>query len=256
MRTAPAILMYHAVGAGPDPHYAVHVDEFRAQLDWIAQRNGGRCSVAEVLAGARPPPVLITFDDGHISNYERAFPLLHERGLRAEFFINTAHVGNPGFVSWAHLREMAAAGMSIQSHGHTHRYFTALTPAELREELHQSRALIGEKLGIPATLLAPPGGRMDAQLPGVARELGYARVLNSQPGLWRRPDVAVLPRMAVTAAHRGAAFERLAAPDRGRLALARLRYGVLAAAKRALGDGRYERVRANLLGQGGGSERA
>lgn len=252
MRAAPAILMYHAVGTGADPHYTVAAGEFRAQLDWVARQGGARSSVADVLAGARAPTVLITFDDGHISNYERAFPMLLERGLRAEFFVNTAHVGQPGFIDWGQLREMAEAGMSIQSHGHTHRYFTALTPAELREELARSRALIGEKLGTPATLLAPPGGRMDAHLFALAAELGYVRVLASQPGLWRRPDADVLPRLAVTAAHRGEAFIRLAAPGRGRLALARLRYGALAAAKLALGDGRYERVRASLLGQDGG----
>jgi hypothetical protein len=52
----------------------------------------------------------------------------------------------------------------------------------------------------------------------------------------------------VTAALDAATLERWIA-GRG-IARARLRYGVLGFAKRALGDRRYERLRGRLLGQG------
>ena len=44
-------------------------------------------------------PVALTFDDGNSSDYEIAFPLLLEAGLRAEFFVNTATVGRKGLHS-------------------------------------------------------------------------------------------------------------------------------------------------------------
>jgi len=44
-----------------------------------------------------------------------------------------AQVGGRGYASWAQLREMSDAGMSIQSHGYSHDYFlTDLSPHHLR----------------------------------------------------------------------------------------------------------------------------
>ena len=39
------------------------------------------------------PAVILTFDDGLVTDYEIAFPLLAEFGQRAVFFLNTATIG-------------------------------------------------------------------------------------------------------------------------------------------------------------------
>lgn len=243
-------LMYHALtgpgspAAGQDLHYSVPADGFGAHLRLLAGYGGGS-SARDWLGGARRGATVLTFDDGHLSNYSLALPLLLEHGASADFFVNPARVGTPGFAGWVQLREMANLGMSIQSHGWDHRYFTALTPAELREDLHRSRLSIEDAIGQPVRLLAPPGGRMPADLPAAAAEAGYTHVLSSQPGFLSGKG-ALLPRMAITAQ---VDEERLRAWLDGRgVVRARLRYAVLGLAKRALGDRTYERARARLLG--------
>ena len=192
--------------------------------------------------------MILTFDDGHVSNHRLAFPALRKRAMRADFFVNPGRIGEAGLASWSDLREMATEGMSIQSHGWNHTYFTDLAPAELRQDLLRSRNLIEDKIGQPVSLLAPPGGRMRPDLPELARECGYRHVLSSQPGriATRAP---LLPRMAVTAS-----LDEITIAGwiggRG-IARARARYTVLGLAKRALGDRRYERVRERLLGRSG-----
>src|SRR5690606_3850876 len=119
-----AILMYHALSRGhappgQDPHYTLDETVFEGQLRQV-QRAGGACSVRDWLRDGERRPVLVTFDDGHASNYEVAFPALAGHGMRADFFVNPANVGSPGFATWAQLREMSDAGMSIQSHGYDH----------------------------------------------------------------------------------------------------------------------------------------
>lgn len=243
-------LMYHALAgpgspmAGQDLHYSVPAAGFDAHLRLLAGYGGGS-SARDWLGGARREAVVLTFDDGHLSNYALALPSLLEHGASADFFVNPARVGTPGFADWAQLREMARLGMSIQSHGWDHRYFTALSPAELREDLHRSRLSIEDAIGQPVRLLAPPGGRMPADLLAAARESGYTHVLNSQPGFLRGKD-PLLPRMAITAQ---IDEERLRAWLDGRgVTRARVRYLALDLAKRALGDRAYERARARLLG--------
>lgn len=244
-------LMYHALTGpgspldGQDLHYSVPMDRFDAHLRLLAAHGGGGASARDWLSGARAGATVLTFDDGHLSNYSLALPRLLEHGASADFFVNPARVGSAGFADWAQLREMANQGMSIQSHGWDHRYFTELSPSELREDLRRSRAAIEDAIGQPVRLLAPPGGRMPADLPAVAAEAGYTHVLNSQPG-FLSAQASLLPRLAITAQ---IDEERLRAWLDGRgVARARLRYAVLGLAKRALGDRAYERARARLLG--------
>lgn len=244
-------LMYHAIGdgatpSGQDPHYTLDLGAFHRQLDLIAVGNGS--SARDWLAGGREAQVLITFDDGHLSNYQHAFPALAARGLGADFFVNPANVGRPGFASWRQLREMSDAGMSIQSHGYDHVYLTSLDTAALRSSLRAAREEISQQVGEPATLLAPPGGRMPRNLRGLAQECGYTHVLSSRPGLVASGAAgAILPRMAVTAATSEAVMQGWIAGDSAAVLRERLRYAGLALAKRLLGDARYERARARAL---------
>lgn len=250
---APRIaLMYHALSGagspseGQDAHYSVTAAQFAAHLAELARRGGG-ASARDWLAGGKPAATLLTFDDGHLSNYTLAAPALLDAGIGADFFVNPGRVGTPGFASWAQLREMADQGLSIQSHGWDHRYFTELTPTELREDLTRSRTEIEDRIGRRVRLLAPPGGRMPERLAETARECGYTHVLSSRPGRIRDAAAHLLPRMAVTAQLDLATLQ--AWLDGRGLSRARLRYAALGLAKRALGDRGYERLRARLLGQ-------
>lgn len=252
---ATVALMYHALSGpgspseGQDAHYSVSPAQFAAQLALVA-RHGGGVSARDWLAGTAQGAAILTFDDGHLSNYSLAMPALLEAGAGADFFVNPGRVGSPGFADWVQLREMAERGLSIQSHGWNHRYFTELAPVELREDLTRSRKTIEDRLGHAVRLLAPPGGRMPARLAEVARECGYSHVLSSQPGRLRDTGAPVLPRMAVTTQLDLATLQAWLA-GRG-LARARLRYATLGLAKRTLGDRGYERLRARLLGQARG----
>lgn len=246
-------LMYHALSEdggpvdGQDPHYSVKAADFDSHLALIGPGNGA-CA-RDWLARASPASVLLTFDDGHLSNYALALPALLRRGFTADFFVNPANVGTTGFADWSQLREMADAGMSIQSHGWDHRYFTELGRDELRADLVRSRETIEDRVGRAVTLLAPPGGRAPAGLGRLARECGYAHVLGSAPGRISGAATVVLPRMAVTAA---LSPQTLSGWIAGRgFARARARYSALGLAKRLLGNRGYERLRARLLPNAG-----
>ena len=241
-------LMYHALARrkavpGQDPHYTLEESRFREQLAQVAA-IGGACSARDWLQDGQRRPVLLTFDDGHASNHHVAFPALVEHGMHADFFVNPANVGKPGFARWADLREMSASGMSIQSHGYDHVYLTSLDAKTLRERLHAARTTIEDAVGAAVTLLAPPGGRMPADLVTVARQCGYRQVLSSRPGrLSASHDAAILPRLAITAALDTQRFRAWVAGSTTAILREQLRYGSLALAKGVLGDSRYERAR-------------
>ena len=99
MSRALPVLMYHGLHASADdpgrfdPVYSVTPEEFRRQLDWLVE-NGYR---AVRLRDLETPDnsakaVVISFDDGDVSNRTVALPLLKERGLAAEFFVTADFV--------------------------------------------------------------------------------------------------------------------------------------------------------------------
>lgn len=249
-----AALMYHALHtgampAGQDPHYTLPADDFELQMQDIAAAGGGS-SAAALLQGTSQARIVVTFDDGHVSNHAVALPVLSRHGITADFFINPATVGTPGFLDWNQLRDMADAGMSIQSHGHDHVYLTQLDGPTLRRTLKAAREEIEQQVGTAVTLLAPPGGRMPKDLVSVAQECGYTHVLSSEPGILdiARGTSHALPRMAMTAATGHLTFQRWIRRDQVAIGHERVRYRGLSLAKRMLGDAGYERLRAVALG--------
>ncbi|PKM08676.1 MAG: hypothetical protein CVV14_03625 [Gammaproteobacteria bacterium HGW-Gammaproteobacteria-4] len=259
VRARPTVaLMYHALSGvdarGQDPHYTLSEAAFREHLEQIASHSGGGTSARDWLVSNSGVGAVITFDDGHLSNHRAALPALCEFGMRADFFVNPATVGRPGFVDWADLREMSASGMSIQSHGYDHRFLTDLSTRHLREALYAARLEIEDRVGTPVSLLAPPGGRVPRNLESIAQECGYSRVFASHPGRLRAGETrTILPRLAVTATCDSATISRWLNGKRSALLRLQLRYHALAAAKRAFGNALYERTRARMLSDHGGT---
>ena len=66
------------------------------------------------------------------------------------------------FLNWDEARDMVNGKMAIGAHTHTHAMLSKLDENEQREELVQSRALLGEKLGIKADTMAYPFGALTA----------------------------------------------------------------------------------------------
>ena len=99
--------MYHAIGDGSaadaaqDPHYTVSADTFARHLGFAAA-NGGAHSARDWLQNGGGS-MLLTFDDGHVSNYALAFPILKQHGASADFFVNPGRVVSHGGVPLTNL---------------------------------------------------------------------------------------------------------------------------------------------------------
>lgn len=198
-------------------------------------------------------PVCLTFDDGHLSN-ARAAESIARHGGSAEFFINPSMVGKPGFLDWPALREMAALGMSIQSHGMHHRYLDQLSPAEVQAELADSRAAIEDAIGQPVTIYAPAGGRMPAGFMATAHRLGYLAVCSSRAGVWRHTaatpagEAIEIARLAMLHDTDERRFIAWITQHPVAMFKQQARHQVLSLSKRLLGNQGHERLRTLLLG--------
>ena len=172
----PVILMYHAIGASNNSKvgaglYSVSQNNFRAQMEYIVHRPS---SIVH-------RQVLITFDDGDLTNYTTAYPILKELGITAYFFILVSKVGTPGYMNWQQLKELRDNGMIIGSHGMTHRILTTLKDEEIESELKDSKKILEDNLGFTIEYLSIPRGFCNENIIARAKEIGYKAIFTSNP---------------------------------------------------------------------------
>ena len=255
-------LIYHDVtphapqAAGGPEYFAVSAEQFGRQLDLIRDAGLRGCSIADALA--RPANAVgISFDDGDLGQAVRAFPALAGRGMTATFFVTTAWVDTPKYASWAQLREMRAAGMSIQSHTHSHPFLSELDASALRDELRRSREILNERLGQDTTMIAFPGGDAPrSELRGMLQEEGYAVVGTSRWGRNHRAPRSgphYIRRCTVRGAPADADFRAIITGDPWLNVQRQAREKALAWLRASLGPSRYARWRRGFLDRAHGA---
>ncbi|RJL32874.1 polysaccharide deacetylase family protein [Bailinhaonella thermotolerans] len=253
--------MYHAVTDDPSPEIAplaVGPARFARQMELLRERGHHAVTVSRLVAalhgtgGALPPdPVVITFDDGFADVHEHALPVLDRLGLTATVYVTTGWVGDRGrrapgtMLTWGQTRELAAAGIEIGGHSHSHPQLDQLADGDLRDELRRCRGLLEDGLDRPVASMAYPYGYSSRRVRREARRAGYwsaCAVANRLVG--DLDDVLALPRLTVGRATSNAAFARVVAGSgipliylrervltKGYAVVRRTRYGV----RRALG---------------------
>lgn len=247
----PAML-YHELTSSPADVYGIAPAAFVSHLDYLAGVGVDVLDLGQYLAspggaGSHRRAVILTFDDGYASDYTTAYPLLGERGFPATFFVTTAWVGTENRVTWPQLREMAAHGMTIGSHGVTHRYLSLLSQAEARRELIDSKDRLEQELGRPVQFLALPGGRWASWLRPLLRDAGYAGVCTSRVGVNRRGRDDYLVRRLALRGPTAGRFPALVEQRAPALVRESVVAGLKTALRSALGTRGYETLRRHLV---------
>jgi len=225
--------------------YVVRENDFRTQLEILRAR--GRVGVSVSDAGknvANQSHVVVTFDDGCESDLVIAAPILAAHNFRATFYITTGFLGRRGFLVREQVRELANLGFEIGCHAATHRYLIDLPTSELDGEIVGAKHALEDMIGRPVDHFSCPGGRWDDRVLSAVRSAGFLSMATSDIGL-NVPGAYRLDRLAVMRSTTQTEFDDLCA-GRG-LLVPKLKTGALRAAKRILGNTRYEQLRARLL---------
>lgn len=153
----------------------------------------------ELNRGKDPVPISVfTFDDGHISNYEFAIPILARFGLSAIFFITAGCIeAGPKCMSWQQLRTIKSLGHQIGSHALSHTMLSHCSASELEKELQGSKDLLESKLSGAVRSISLPGGRYNKRVVEACQRAGYSRVYTSDPYSRRVGDLPLIGRTTV-----------------------------------------------------------
>jgi peptidoglycan/xylan/chitin deacetylase (PgdA/CDA1 family) len=185
-QTVP-VLSYYRLSKNKPSKTAITQDDFKAQMKYLKD-NGYHVITLNQLLGfldyreqIPEKSVAITFDDGWISIYDIAFPILKEYGFPATIFIYTDFVGGGKAMSWKHIKELSQAGFDIQCQTKTHRNLTVLKNKEsfkqyfnsLEMEISYPKKLIETKLNKECNCLAYPYGKTNNLVIAMLKKHGY-----------------------------------------------------------------------------------
>jgi peptidoglycan/xylan/chitin deacetylase (PgdA/CDA1 family) len=182
------VFVYHGMSEGSEYHGPPHEKKYwvtRAQLrEHLSHiRSAGFSTTLlkdmwdpSVPTNGSQSKVVLTFDDGLVSDYRVVFPTLQEAGARAEFFLNTSTIGKEGYLSWQQIEEMQKWGMSFQSHGHDHVDFTRLSKSAMDRQLRISKSQLEDRLARFVDFFAAPYGRNNEGIVRSTQEAGYRAV--------------------------------------------------------------------------------
>lgn len=239
----PTIFTYHEVLTGARlSRYSVSVEQLTSHLALFS-------------GFSRDPSCapLISFDDGHRSNYEHAMPALASSSIKATFFLTAGHISvKPDFMDWPAVRALKDEGHAIQAHGWSHRFLHQCSDKDLVVELSYARQVLEDRIGSPVHELSLPGGRYDERVLHFISAAGYRRVYTSDPWTYRRFDASLelVGRMMV---RREMTLNRIQSLAEQTLAVRSLVYTEQAlrrTARSLLGNNVYHMLWSNLSGRG------
>ena len=232
-------LLYHELRPDNSPYtYALQTTEFEKQLDLFAQlQTDGSTTL-------RPQ---LTFDDGHISNFKFALPILQSRDLTARFFITVGWTGRKkDFMDWSHLKELLQCGHEIGAHGWSHTLLTHCSENQLLTELNTARLTLEDKLGVPITTLSLPGGRFNQRVLAACRDAGYTHIYTSVPQAEPMPAGELIGRLNIRSDMSLHWISSLFDNDSKTLSALARKYRWKAAAQSVMGDRLYQSLWAIL----------
>ena len=186
-QTVP-ILCYHRFKSTCNSSLCVSTTTFEAQMAYLKANGFQTISLSTLYEFTRfkkalpPKSVVITIDDGYLSGYTIAAPILKKYGFRATFFIYTDFVGaSKNAVTWEQLRELKSQGFEIGSHTLSHVDLNHKMPNEtdedysdrIRQELAGSKVIIDKHLEQETQFIAWPFGRYNTRVLELSEQSGY-----------------------------------------------------------------------------------
>jgi peptidoglycan/xylan/chitin deacetylase (PgdA/CDA1 family) len=143
--------------------------------DFLAWRRGEKSIPAK--------SALITLDDGYVSAYEVARPILKKFGYPWTYFIYLKYVNSGGkSITWEQLEELRDEGVEIGCHSVSHVNLRNVPLQKkspeayeqwLKDEIIGAKQHLEQKLGIKCLVYAYPEGKYNARVLELVKEANY-----------------------------------------------------------------------------------
>ena len=172
--------MYHRFNESKYPSTNIELNIFKEQLKII--ENEGikfihpRKFKENLYENKKERKILLTIDDGLLSFYQNAWPILKKKKIPFILFVNTREVGAFNYMNWSQILELHDADhVEIGNHSHSHEYLVDESPEIIKKDILRSIEIFNEKLGKNSKFFSYPFGEFSEEfkkiIPSIKKEL-------------------------------------------------------------------------------------
>jgi peptidoglycan/xylan/chitin deacetylase (PgdA/CDA1 family) len=130
-------------------------------------------------------PIMFTFDDTDLDQFEVAYPTLKQYGFKGVYFIMTVAIGKKGRISYMNaqqIKELSDNGNVIASHTYDHKNFAKFTEEDWKTQVDEPTKKLEKITGKKVAYFAYPYGVYKSSLLPKLKEHGFkaAFILSTQ----------------------------------------------------------------------------
>ena len=195
--------MYHRFNESKYPSTNIQLDVFEKQLEIIDNEGikfihpkNFKNSMSNNKGDRK---ILFTVDDGLLSFYENAWPILREKKIPFILFVNTREVGAFNYMSWDQIIELHNSEyVEIGNHSHSHEYLADEDPDVIKDDILKSIEIFNNKLGRNSEFFSYPFGEYSLEFKKIIKDLGFKFAFGQHSGVIdETKDLWELPRFPI-----------------------------------------------------------
>ena len=196
-------IMYHRFNETKYPSTNIQLDIFKEQLKIIEDEGIKFIHPKEfeqsLVEKKKERKILFTVDDGLLSFYENAWPILKKKQIPFILFVNTREVGAFNYMNWDQIRELYKEDfVEIGNHSHSHEYLVDESREVIENDILKSIKIFEEKLGKNSDFFSYPFGEYSSEFKNLIKSLGFKYAFGQHSGVIdETKDKFELPRFPI-----------------------------------------------------------
>ena len=196
-------IMYHRFNETKYPSTNIQLDIFKEQLEIIEDEGIKFIHPKEfeqsLVEKKKERKILFTVDDGLLSFYKNAWPILKKKQIPFILFVNTREVGAFNYMNWDQIRELYKEDfVEIGNHSHSHEYLVDESREVIENDILKSIKIFEEKLGKNSDFFSYPFGEYSSEFKNLIKSLGFKYAFGQHSGVIdETKDKFELPRFPI-----------------------------------------------------------
>ena len=196
-------LMYHRFEENKYPSTNIKINDFLKHLEIIQNNNiefiNPKNFEKELLSNKKKRKILLTIDDGFLSFYENAWPVLKKRKIPFILFVSTREIGSTNYMSWSQIKEISKENfVEIGNHSHSHGYLVDENVETIKSDIQKSINIFKEKLGKNSDFFSYPFGEYSISFKNIIKSFKFKYAFGQHSGVIdNTKDFYELPRFPI-----------------------------------------------------------
>ena len=181
-------LMYHRFEENKYPSTNIKILDFKKQIEIIQKNNikfiNPKNFEMELKDNKKQRKILLTIDDGFLSFYENAWPILKEKKIPFILFVSTKEVGSFNYMNWDQIKEISKEDfVEIGNHSHTHEYLVDENDETIISDIQKSITIFKNKLGKNSDFFSYPFGEYSINFKNIIKSFGFKYAFGQHSGV-------------------------------------------------------------------------